>query len=184
MQLGGENAHELDVLAEHAGHHPLEREHGHVQIEHLGHEQLAAAEGEQLTGERGGPVGSRLDAAEESAARRGVGPLAAELLGVAADDLQQVVEVVRHAAGQAAEGADFLRAPQLLGEVLVVLERLLEAAPFRGVADRRHRQPHAGHGGDEDIHRELVAVGAPAGGFAARRRIGRRQWTSRRGAVG
>ena len=138
-QVAGQIAGQVDVLAEHAGQHPLERQHGGVEIEHLGHQQLSPAEGEQLPGQRRRPVGGATDAAGEPAPRRARQPLGIERLGVAADDLQQVVEVMGDAAGEPAERADLLGPPQLFGEVAILLQGPLEAGGEAGVVVGRRR---------------------------------------------
>ena len=144
-QIGRQRADELDVLADDAPEHVLERQHRHVEVEHLRHQHLTAAEGQQLARQRGGAIGGALDALQQPPPRRMVQAFGAERLGVAADHLQQVVEVVGHAAGQPAERADLLRAPQLLGQIVVGAERvggdLAPALVAQRDEDRSRRGP-------------------------------------------
>ena len=136
----------------------------------------------------GGAVGGALDAPQQPAPRRPVEPIGAQRLGVAADHLQQVVEVVGDAAGQPAERADLLRAAELLGQVGVGAQRLLDQlAPAR----RRARSPgparRSGDRPEADVDGDLAAVAAPPGGrqprglalsVVARRRECRRRWAA------
>ena len=95
-----------------------------VQVEHLGRDDLLAAEGEQLTGQVGRAFAGVQDLRErlrERIARRE--PVDASP-AVADDDRQQVVEVVRDAAGQPADGF------HLLG----LAKSLLQTFPFADVA--------------------------------------------------
>ena len=108
---------QFDVLVEQLAEHQLRVADLRIEVEHLGHADVAAAEGEQLRGEADGAVGSLVDllgGAEQRVAR----PQARrQQLGEALDDRQQVVEVVGDAAGQPADGFHLLGVAQLVLEV-------------------------------------------------------------------
>ena len=90
---------------------------------------LAAGERQQLPGQAFAALGRRLDRLDGPRQFRVEQPL--EGLGVAADDHQQIVEVVGDAAGQFADRLHFLRH----GELLARLDQLLlGVAPLGGVA--------------------------------------------------
>ena len=93
-------------------------------VEHLGLERLPAREGQQLARELGGAVHrvrDRVDVAPPPLLGQ-VGP--AQQLGGRADDGEQVVEVVRDAAGELAHRLHLLRLPQrLLGPAISVTSR-------------------------------------------------------------
>ena len=79
-------------------------------------EDLPAAEGQQLAGQRAGPLAGR-DGSRGAAACNASAASARPqgLRRVADDDGEQVVEVVGHAAGEPADGLHLLRLPQGLG---------------------------------------------------------------------
>src|ERR1700691_4576433 len=84
-----------------------------VDVEHFGFQRLAPGESQQMGGQACGPLraGERLiDCAHQALLRRGVAgferPLGA--VEVADDDSQEIVEIVRHAAGELADGVHFL----------------------------------------------------------------------------
>ena len=81
-------------------------------VEHLGLERLPARKGQELARELGGAVhrvGDRVDVAPPALLGQ-VGP--AQEVGRRADDGEQVVEVVRDAAGELAHRLHLLRLPQ------------------------------------------------------------------------
>ena len=123
---------QLDVGAERAAQHLLHRADHVVEVQHLRLDHLAAGEGEQLVGQRGGPLGGPLDLPDVLADRRprlGAGRRgqAVQLLGderrVVEHHREQVVEVVGHPAGQ------LLQVVQALALVQVGVEHL--AGPTR-----------------------------------------------------
>ena len=91
---------------------------------------LAAGERQQLPGQAFAALGRRLDRLDGARQFRIEQPL--EGLGVAADDHQQIVEVVRDAAGQFADRLHFLRHRELFARLD---QLLLGVAPLGGVAD-------------------------------------------------
>ena len=100
-----------------------------AEIDDGGAEMLAAGKCQQLTGQAFAALGRRLDRLDGPRQFRIEQPL--EDLGVAADDHQQIVEVVGDAAGQFADRLHFLRH----GELLARLDQLLlGVAPLGGVA--------------------------------------------------
>ena len=149
-----------------AAQHALHAVDQRVQVEHPGLEQLLSAEGEELPGERRRALAAWRISSRSSRTLRPLVPRLAEHLAVAADDGEQVVEVVGDAAGQPAHRLHLLRLDELLleffpGDVPQEAERHALAFPHR-----------AHHGGlDPDglpggRHRaELV----PGGGFLAPR---------------
>lgn len=130
-----------------------------VQIEDLRAHDLPAGEREQLAGEVGSPSGGGLDVLDVTAdagpALVGVAAVVfadrvRDELGVAEDDRQQVVEVVRHPTGELAHAL----------QTLVLLELVLEELPRRrgrellfeqgalGLLQHQRRQRrHEHHGG-------------------------------------
>ena len=97
-----------------------------VEVEPLGLQRLAAGEGEQLAGQRGG-VGSGLDDRLGEADALVVGKLGrAEHVGRALDDGQQIVEVVGDAAGQLAQRLHLLALAELVFGFGALLDLLLE----------------------------------------------------------
>src|SRR5208282_2952926 len=110
---GAGNHDQIDVLPDHAGEHLQVLGNHFIQVEHLGSQHLLAAEGQQLPGEGGGAlrgIGNFLRRPSQSH----IGSETLEQkLGVAGDHHQQVVKVVRDAAGEAADRFHFLRLTQL-----------------------------------------------------------------------
>ena len=124
-RFGGTTTLDLDVLADEASQHARHPVHDVVEIEDLGNERLFAAEGQELPGQRGGPLGRLPDLLRPCPrGDPGASPLE-EDVAVAEDDREEVVEVVGHAAGQAADRL------HLLG----LAELLLQAAPVGDVGE-------------------------------------------------
>ena len=110
-----------------------------VQVEHLGLQHLAAAEGQQLAGQAGGALAGVADLVDAAAARGSSGgQLVEHHAAVAADDGQQVVEVVRHAAGQPADGFHLLRLAQLVFQLAALGHVHAQAAEEQGRAVGGH----------------------------------------------
>ena len=86
-------------------------------VDDTGHGDLAAAESEQLIGERGGTFGSMRDLADEFQGFRMEGLLLAQYFRIAQDDGEEIVEIVRDAAGKAANSLHFLGLEKLTLEV-------------------------------------------------------------------
>ena len=103
-------------------------------FDHLRLQRLAAGEGEQLAGQLGGALGAvKMAFFSRGSARASLGHRRAEQLEVAADHLQQVVEVVGDAAGELADRL----------HPLGFAQPLLGADPVGDVAHRAD-QPVAG----------------------------------------
>ena len=141
-------------------------------IEHLRLQGLPAGERQQLSGQLGGALhglGNRVDVAPAPLFRQFA---AAQEIGRGADDGQQIVEIVRHAAGQLSDRFHLLRLAQrflalaALGDVDGLRHRADDRAVL--IAQRTHReveialadrqmQPHLGldffapHDGDEGV---------------------------------
>ena len=117
-----------------------------VQIEDPELEHLPAAEGQQLLRERGGAARRGAHLADARAPRVLVAQSCQQGLGVAEDDGEQVVEVVRHAARQPADRLELLGLAQLLLEEAALGDVLQRAdqAHHRpaGIALRVHRRAH------------------------------------------
>ncbi len=131
VELRGVHAHrpdllaglpdQVDVLADEAAEHLQGGVHTAVQIEHLRVDRLPPGKGEYLAGDLGGAGGGVGDL-REIGVQGGVGRhLVQGDLRIAEDDTQHVVEIVRHAPGQPADGL----------HLLAVEELVLQSLPFR-----------------------------------------------------
>ena len=107
-----EHRDELDVLADQPAQHHVHVADRRVQVEDPRLQHLPAAEREQLARERGRAVGRPLDLLGVPAQLR-VGRAADQELAVPGDRREQVVEVVRDAAGEPADRFHLLRLAQL-----------------------------------------------------------------------
>ena len=87
-----------------------------LRLMHARLHDLAAAEGQQLIGQGARPIGGFENLFGVAAQRIQRGELVEDHPVVAGDDGQHVVEVVRHATGQASHGLHLLRVHQLLFE--------------------------------------------------------------------
>ena len=97
---------ETYVLADDAAQHPVQLPDDRVEIEDAGLQDLAAAEGEQLTCEGSCVLGRFQDLADLAPLRRRQPP--EKPLTIADDDAQEVVEVVGDPARQPADGVHLL----------------------------------------------------------------------------
>ena len=129
-QAGAQGGHELDVLPDGPAQQLLDVARHAAEVHHLGMDDLAAAEGEELAGERGGAVGRLPDALDVGAkllppltagrsARKG--DLFGDQRRVDEDHAEEVVEVVGDAPRELSQALQPLR----------LLEPVLEALPFR-----------------------------------------------------
>ena len=117
--------HHLDTVGQQLPEERLEFAKHAVHIHNRGLHRLPSAEGEELLGDRRGPIDRLLHVAQILGARaRFRRQVAAEQFGVSADDRQQVVEIVRETAGEMADRIQFLR----------VLQLPLELVAFRHIA--------------------------------------------------
>ena len=122
--FGRELEHDLDLLAERAGQQPRDLVDQIVDVDRCGLQRLAAGEGEQPA-RKSAPRNAASSASPASSST--VGVLlhdTAQHVEIADDDCEQVVEVMRHAAGEVADRLHLLRLNELglglasLGDVL------------------------------------------------------------------
>ena len=113
-QIGRRRDGQPDVLADQASQHLLKLHDDRVQIQDLGLEDLLPAEGQELPGQRGGPLSGLSDLVDVPAHLVVAGETREQELGVAVDDRQQIVEVVGDAPRQSPDRLDLLGLPQLL----------------------------------------------------------------------
>ncbi len=118
---------ERDVLADEPPQHAVHFSHDDVEVQDLGLEHLAAAVGEQLAGEPGRPLRRLADLFHIAAHRVPGRQVAQQQLRVAEDRREQVVEVVRDAAGELAHRLHFLRLAELLLEAALLGDVALRA---------------------------------------------------------
>ncbi len=182
-QPGGGGDDQVDVLAEGAAQQVLEAGGDVVEVEDLWVRDVAAGEDQQLAGEPRGALGCAADLLDVG--EHGLQPLVAaahpggdvfgDELGVAADDIEQVVEVVRDAADELAEAFQPLRLLQPPFEAFLVgfgaqpFGFGLGGQPLGDVADG-HRHLVSGCGGqraEADLDRELPPVLADRGPLQA-----------------
>ena len=138
-----------------------------VQVDHGRLHHLLAAEREQLAGELGGGSAAGLHLAHARGGADSHGHPPGDQLAVAEDHGEQVVEVVRDAAGQLPDRFHLLRLPQLRFE-----------RPLQGDVALHHRGAHQpalaianGRGGELDGHD--LAVLPHAGGLVVVDRLAR-----------
>ncbi|PAV93239.1 hypothetical protein WR25_13223 [Diploscapter pachys] len=113
------------------------------QIDRIGLQRLAPREGEQALHQGAGALG-RLDrAVQQAEAAVAVGELAAQEIETAQDRGQQIVEIVRDAAGQLADRLHLLALPQRL---FGALQRLVLPPRLGHVAARTIDQAALGRG--------------------------------------
>ena len=109
--------HDLDARA----HQPPEgreaADHQLVQVQHSRREHLAAAEGQQLAGQARGAIGGALDLREVLTGQGRKPRLFLQQRDVPDDAREQVVEVVRDAAGKLADGLRALGPAQAMLEL-------------------------------------------------------------------
>ena len=105
---------ELDRLAEEPIEHRVQAADDAVDVEHGGREHLLSAEGQELARERRRLVGGLADPLGIDAERVLGGQPPQDEVAVAADDHEQVVEVVSDAARELADGVHLLGLAELL----------------------------------------------------------------------
>ena len=131
--------YQIDIFANHAGKHLEVLGDDLVQVEHLGGQHLLAAKGQQLAGQGTGAFGCIGDFLRRAAQARIGSEALEQKLRVARDHHQKIIEVMRDAAGKAADGFHFLRLTELqlqragFGNVF---HKYLEAASFFSVRNR------------------------------------------------
>ena len=175
-------AHDLqrDVLAERAGEEIDEPVQQAIDVDRLRVERLLAGECQQALGQRRGALRAQhgvLDAARElglaALGRRLQLPL--RVLEIADDDGKQVVEVVRHAAGELADGVHLLRLPQRILRLGAPIHLLMQRfRPPQHDAERDEENERSGHAEDEMRRHGTDPLGADGGGRDAGAQVERR----------
>src|SRR6266540_5658069 len=123
-----------DVLAEQRLEHSLKVRHHGIQVQHFQLQNLQAAEGQKLACQGCGPPTRFLDLLDVLASKE-IGSEAVEhKFTVAVNDRQQVVEVMRDAAGKPSDRLHFLSLAKLLFQSGSVLVRQLAFLPFLSLA--------------------------------------------------
>ncbi len=116
-EVGAEVEDELDLLRDQPAQHLPRVAEELVQVEHPRLDRLPAREGQELAHQVGGALGGDQDLVEIHLRRiLGVDPLLGAL-GVAEDDAQHVVEIVRDAAREPSDALHLLRLHELLLEL-------------------------------------------------------------------
>ena len=118
----GEIEAQLHVGADQAARHARHAADDLVEVERDRLQHLLAAERQQLPRQRGGAIGGVQDLVDLRGHRRIVLDAMRHQLGVAANRGQQVVEVVRDAAGEAADRFHLLRLAQLILELHAIAD--------------------------------------------------------------
>jgi hypothetical protein len=142
-EIGARHEGQVDVLADQALQQIGRPRDQLVERHDLRLKHLLPAEREELTRQRGGPVGGLLD--EQKVAAQGIGVLqsADRKLAAGPDDGEQVVEVMGDAARELADALHALSMAQLLFELLACRDVLDDADRVtgfaRGVARLRRR---------------------------------------------
>lgn len=114
------------MLAEHVAEHCVGFVDQDVDVHGAGLERLPAGEGEQAPRQAGAALRSLNDQGGRLGHRRLRFEVSVQQVGVADDDGQDVVEVVRYAAGQLADSLELLRLEQLFACLADGLLRLFE----------------------------------------------------------
>ena len=179
---GVEHRDQVHILPDDAPQHLLDaRDHG-AQVHDPGRDHLLPAEGEQLAGERRGPVRRFAHLLDVLPLRIVPAQVLEQQVAVARDHREQVVEVVRDAASQSAHRLHLLRLHQLLLQPSllrdVAHERLIILDLAIGIAYRPHAELH-GQGatvlalpGRLDFVVFVIGIGIPLQQAPALRRVG------------
>ncbi len=129
--------HQPDIFADQPPQHAFGVADQIVQRKHAGMLHLLAAESQQLLGERGGAFAGLANLDDVLAQRIGGGNFAFQHAAVAQNHGEQIVEVVRDAAGQAAHCFHLLRLPKLLLQPLALGDVGEHAETRRRIGRRR-----------------------------------------------
>src|SRR5712671_6784740 len=114
--VGGEGGGEFDIFADERAEETLQVQDDNVDVDNLKFKMLFAAEGKELTGERGGAIGGLANRVGFGVERMFGSELIEQDLGVPANDHEQIVEIVSDAAGEAADSFHFLGLAELVFE--------------------------------------------------------------------
>ena len=105
---------QFDVLAYQTRQHLTHLGHHGVQVDHLGLQDLHAAESQQLPGQPRGPIRRLLDLFDFAIVPIVGSQAVQQQFSVAPDDHQQIVEVMRHSAREASHRLHLLRLAKLM----------------------------------------------------------------------
>ena len=130
-ELGGKLVLQRNVLPDQGPQHGVEVLHHRVQAHEARGDHLLSAEGEELPREAGGPAGGREDFPHFGRARIFSAKPRQQEVRVPYDGGQDVVEIVRNAAGETTNGFHLLG----MAKALLELRRLRHVALDRDVAD-------------------------------------------------
>ena len=159
LERASEAGLQLDVLVQHAVEQLERLVDDVVQVDRLGLEHLLPAEREQLLRQLARPRRREVDLAHALGRPVLALDLAREEGARGADDGEDVVEVVRDAAGEAADRLHLLGVAQLLLEPLALGKGVPRGRDVAEVGGEerllRHVEPR-----DRDLDRELAPVGA------------------------
>ena len=132
LRIGRERI--LDVLADQAREHLAHFGDDGVQVDHARLQHLHAAEGQQLARHGNGAAGGFLNLLHAFLVESVRAFAVLEQIAIAADDGQQIIEVVRDAARQPAHGFHFVGLAQSFFELPLLLLRAFQAGAH---ADKR-----------------------------------------------
>ncbi len=130
----------LDVLPQQALQQPSHLHDQFIQVENLGLQHLPAAEGQQLSRQQRRPVCNAANLFAVSAnGVRWLDPFKSQI-AVSLDYCEQIIEIVRYAAGKSSQCIHFLRLPKLLFELFPLLLVSLLSIPhaFKRPRHTRH----------------------------------------------
>ena len=169
---GREAQLDRDVFAEQAAEHVGRPRHQLVDVHGRRLQRLATRECQELLRQRGRPLRPLRRVLDGTPEPHRIAPLVADDLQVAEDDRQQIVEIVRDAAGQLADRFHLLRMPKLRlhrPALRHVARDLGEAEHLaRGILDRV----------DDDVGEEARTVLAHAPGFRFEPAVPQRRFES------
>src|SRR6185437_639081 len=164
-EVVGEDRIDLDLLAERAAQQLVGPGDQVADIGRLRREPLLAREGEQAAGQLGGALARARDVAQQLTLIGGQAVVLQQFLDVGQDHHQDVVEIVRHAAGQLADRLHLLRLAQLLltrldlGDVAADEEVLAVGLRPHAGPDQRHRAAGAVDVAAPEIAHTVTAAG-------------------------
>ncbi len=146
--FSGNNRH-FDVLVNEPPQHFVQVFHHVIEVQHDGLHRLFAAEDQQLPGQPGGALGRRPNRLKMTLEHRVRAEFLHRQIAVTHDDRQDVVKVMRHAAGELADHFHFLRFDKLRLQKSVLRDILHhpygEITVARRLARRADRQTRPNH---------------------------------------
>ena len=131
----------MDVLSNQAPQHDLGLECHGIQIQDPGLKDLFAAESEQLQGQGGGALARVADLDDILPVRFAQAGADQQQIGVAIDHGQQVIEIVRDAAGEPAQALQSLGLLQPRLQSHLALHPLPDLRGLAGDAPPQHDHP-------------------------------------------